>query len=87
MTKTITISITVPDGVEVQVAGNAPAPANAEVSVGDWPGDECPKHGPDHWSESKFGGYYCTAKDPSQQPKGYCVLKSGVVWNGKRIPQ
>jgi hypothetical protein len=52
---------------------------------GQWPVGACPKHGPEHWDVSKFGGMYCKAKDDSQA-KGYCVLKSGYSWNGKRIP-
>lgn len=72
--KTITISITVPDGVEVQVAQGAPqpaAPASPPVQPGTAP--VCPKHGPDKVKPSTKGpGFYCTAHDDSG-PRGYCT--------------
>lgn len=73
--KTITITITVPDGVEVTprvdqldvVRHNAPqVPQGAPV---------CPKHGAEKVKPSKFGGVYCTAQDDSEE-KGYCAWKA-----------
>lgn len=67
--KTITISITVPDGVEVTVSGQqAPTAGPASTPV-------CPKHGPDKVKPSKFGGFYCQAAD-DEEPKGYCSWKA-----------
>jgi hypothetical protein len=97
----IVIRLTVPDGTTVTVEqGNgytsppntttvppntAQQPPQATQSGDLWPTGSCPLHGAEKWKESKFGGYYCTAKDDSQD-KGYCTLKSGTVFNGKRIP-
>ncbi len=53
---------------------------------GEWPPGACPKHGGDKWLQSKYNdGKYCGAKDDSQ-PKGYCGIKSGIVYNGMRVP-
>ena len=74
--KTITITITVPDGVTVEPqvttpAQNAPqAPAAAPTGAP----PACPKHGADKVKVSKFGGWYCTAADDSEE-KGYCAWK------------
>lgn len=74
--KTITLTITVPDGVDVQIAttpaqnapqGHAAAPAAS--------GATCPKHGAEKVKPSKFGGVYCTAPDDSEE-KGYCSWKA-----------
>ena len=48
-----------------------------------WPAGQCPKH-LRPWKDGKFGPY-CSARDEAQ-PKGYCVLKPGDIWNGKNIP-
>lgn len=73
--KTITITITVPDGVDftpavTTTAQNGPsAPAPAGVAP------VCPKHGGEKVKPSKFGGFYCTAADDSTD-KGYCSWKA-----------
>lgn len=98
--KTITISITVPDDVELAVQTSPPTnlhhsstyegqepPHDLPASQGGtWPAGACPKHGPDKWDVSKFGGHYCKAHDDSQE-RGYCTIKSGILFNGKRVPQ
>ena len=82
--KTITLTLTIPDGVEVKVEQTT-TPKPVSPTNGDhWPEGECPKHGPDAWKDSRFGGMYCTAKDPSTQ-KGYCVIKSGMTYNGRLV--
>lgn len=76
--KTITITITVPDGVDFNPvvtstpAQNAPqAPAAAQGGAS----PVCPKHGAEKVRPSKFGGFYCTAPDDSED-KGYCTWKA-----------
>ena len=71
--KTITLTITVPDGVDVQIATtpaqNGPQAA-APVQGGATP--VCPKHGAEKVKPStKFTGYFCTAQDESTE-RGYC---------------
>jgi len=74
--KTITLTITVPDGVDVQIATtpaqNAPQAAATAPAT---PTRSCPKHGAEKVRESKFGGVYCTAPDDSEE-KGYCSFKA-----------
>lgn len=65
--KKIVIEISVPDGVEVQVGSSAPATVPASTPV-------CPTHGAEKVKPSKYGGFYCTAADDSQE-RGYCVWK------------
>lgn len=68
--KTITIQITVPDGVEVAVSGpGGPLPGPAASTP------VCPKHGAEKVAPSKFGGWYCKAAD-DDEPKGYCSWKA-----------
>lgn len=71
--KTLTITITVPDGVDVQVA-TAPAQTQAAAPVQSGATPVCPKHGAEKVKPSKFGGVYCTAADDSEE-KGYCSWK------------
>lgn len=57
--------------------------APAQVYSGEWwPAGDCPKH---HrpWKSGNYG-LFCSAKDPDTQ-KGYCELKPGDIWNGKRL--
>ena len=68
--KTFTITITVPDGVTVDAQTVAAAPA---APAG--PAPVCPKHGGEKVKPSKFGGFYCTAQDDSEE-KGYCAWKA-----------
>lgn len=75
--KTITITVTVPDGVDFNPvvtstpAQNAPQAA-APAATGAPP--VCPKHGSEKVKPSRFGGFYCTASDDSEE-KGYCSWK------------
>lgn len=76
--KTITITITVPDGAEVTpVVTSTPVQngpqAAAPVQGGSKPA--CPKHGYEKVDASKFGGWYCKAADDSEA-KGYCSWKA-----------
>ena len=77
--KTITLTIQVPDGVDVQIAttpaqnGPQTAAAPAAASTGATPA--CPRHGSEKVKVSKFGGWYCTAQDDSEE-KGYCAWKA-----------
>ena len=74
--KTITLTIQVPDGVDVQIATtpaqNGPQAA-ATPAAGATP--VCPKHGAEKVKPSKFGGVYCTHEDDSEE-KGYCAWKA-----------
>lgn len=85
--KTVTITLTIPDGVAVDVqqqqAAGTSSPAAAAASES-WPAGLCPKH-QKPWTEGKYGPY-CTAKDEQGNERGYCSLKPGIHWNGKQIP-
>lgn len=74
--RTITIQITVPDGVDVQVATTPPQngpgrPPTPQVAPsGAMP--SCPTHGPDKVKASTKGpGFFCSAHDENG-PRGYC---------------
>ena len=77
--KTITIQITVPDGVDVQIATtpaqNGPQAAAPGIAVPGGASPVCPKHGAEKVKPSKFVGVYCTAPDDSEE-KGYCAWKA-----------
>lgn len=51
------------------------------TQIEEWPQGKCPKHDRE-WKKGTYG-LYCTAKDPTG-PKGYCVLRPGDIYNGKR---
>lgn len=77
--KTITITITVPDGVDftpqvTTTAQNGPQAAAAPQAAPAGAAPACPRHGADRVKTSKFGGWYCTAADDSEE-KGYCAWK------------
>jgi 3-oxoacyl-ACP reductase-like protein len=77
VSKIITITIEVPDGVEftpqvTTASQNAPQAAAAPQAA---PATSCPKHGSEKVKPSKFGGVYCTAPDESTE-KGYCTWKA-----------
>ena len=76
--KTLTITITVPDGVEVAVASqpaqNGPQAAAPGIAVPGGASPVCPKHGAAKVAPSKYGGVYCTAPDDSEE-RGYCAWK------------
>ena len=75
--KTITLTIQVPDGVDVQIA-TTPAQTQAAAPGIAVPGGAsplCPKHGAEKVKPSRFGGVYCTAQDDSEE-KGYCAWKA-----------
>lgn len=83
--KTITLTITVPDGVEVAVSQQVGSPVAstpvqngpqgvAAVAAGTSP--ICPKHGAEKVKPStKTPGFYCTHPDESG-PRGYCTWSS-----------
>lgn len=52
----------------------------------EWPPGRCPRH--DRAWISNARGLYCPAKatDGPHNPKGYCTLVPGQVWEGRRIP-
>jgi len=93
---TLTIHIDYPEGAEVvsSPSSAAPPPAPSPVlqnlqaapsqalqPVGEpWPAGECPKHHKP-WKDGNYGPF-CTAKDESQ-PKGYCVLSPGSIYEGR----
>jgi hypothetical protein len=57
--------------------------------MAEWPPGVCPIHGSASWRESNFGGFYCTAQAAQGEPadkKGRCKLKSGFVYEGRKIP-
>lgn len=72
MSKTITIVITVPDGVEVTPRVEATEvlrrPDGTQALP---PNPVCPKHGAEKVKPSKYGGVYCTAADDNEE-RGYC---------------
>ena len=74
--KTITLTIQVPDGVDVQIA-TTPAQNGPVIGFDATKGAPpvCPKHGAEKVRDSKFGGVYCTAQDDSEE-KGYCAWKA-----------
>lgn len=78
--KTITIVITVPDGVTVEpqvttTAGNGPQAVASVAAAPTGAPPACPRHGGDKVKVSKFGGWYCTATDDNEE-KGYCTWKA-----------
>ena len=74
--KPITLTIQVPDGVDVQIATtpaqNGPQAAAPGFAVLGGASPVCPKHGAEKVKPStKFTGYFCTAQDESTE-RGYC---------------
>jgi hypothetical protein len=80
------------DGQRTEGA-SPPAPSAVQAAMdtfGDdvetWAPGECPRHHRE-WND-KGRGKFCPVKDNSGpvNANGFCTLKPGVVWNGKRIP-
>jgi hypothetical protein len=59
------------------------APQQPTVGPMAWPPGDCPKH-KRPWKDGKYGPF-CSAKDESTS-KGFCEIKPGVTWNGKKVP-
>lgn len=75
--KTITITLTIPDGVGFNAVTTTTPVQNAPQAAASHAGAStgvCPKHGAEKVKPSKFGGVYCTAQDDSEE-KGYCAWK------------
>jgi hypothetical protein len=58
-----------------------PPAQNAAAEAVSGPVGQCPKH-LRPWKDGQFG-LFCSAKDETQ-PKGYCSLKPGDLYMGKR---
>lgn len=73
------VPATAPDSAPAPVS-TVPA-ATGTVQIVDGPPGQCPKH-LRPWKEGKFG-LFCSSKDETQD-KGYCSLRPGDIFNGKR---
>jgi hypothetical protein len=58
-----------------------PPVQNGATEAVSGPEGQCPKH-LRPWKDGQFGKF-CSSKDDTQ-PKGYCSLRPGDIWNGKR---
>jgi len=55
----------------------------------DWPEGACPIHGSASWGPSNWGGFFCASDANVNEPankKGKCRLKSGYVYEGRKVP-